>query len=76
MIANGWSYAKGSLLGFLVGFLLFLLISPTLTLKYHDQVWLLFGCMGSGVAAGCGTVRLMNHLIRRRAQRGRRRSAH
>ncbi len=57
MIANGWSYLKGSVLGFLMGFFLFLLISPVLTLRYHDQIWLLFGCIGTCVAAGCATVR-------------------
>jgi len=75
MVANGWSYVKGSLLGFLMGFFLFLFISPALNLTYQIQLWLLFGCLGTCVAAACAAVRLMDHRVKRRAIRGSRRSA-
>jgi hypothetical protein len=64
-----WTYTKGSLVGFLIGFLLFLLVSPLTTLVYQDQMWLLVGCIGAGIAIGCATVRQVNRFFERQARR-------
>jgi hypothetical protein len=60
MVTNKWIYAKGGVLGFLTGFFLFVVASLLLTLVYHDELWLLFGCTGMGIAIGCASARLQH----------------
>lgn len=67
MLMHNWTYAKGSLVGFLIGFALFLLINPALTLAYHDQFRLLFGCIATCVAIGCAAVTMVNRQLEREA---------
>jgi CDP-diglyceride synthetase len=56
-------------MGFIMGFLLFLLVSTMLTLTYHDEFWLLFGCIGVCVAVGSATFGPAIRMFERKAKR-------
>ena len=69
MLMDNWTYGKGSLVGFLMGFILFILVNPALTLAYHDQFWLLLGCIGTCIAASCVAVTMAVRQVERQLGR-------
>lgn len=53
-------YGKAALIGFLLGVLLFVVVSPLAAQSYFGQFWLLIGCIASGVALSCVAAVILN----------------
>jgi hypothetical protein len=56
-------YGKAALIGFLLGALVFVVVSPLAALNYFEQFWLLLGCMSAGVALSCAVALVYNRYV-------------